>query len=461
NVRGKKRPKSKVKKVGWSQNENRECDEKEKWVLSLEHYNTSWLTSDSDFSDGEGGQSARLIKEQARTRHSALNFLIQLARVYGCKQLFGYYNVLLGPGGLIFNVKNETSLKPRIAALAAITALLFCAKNFLAQAQYSEGGSFTPFSSVLADLLSSVHSCLISALGASPSIQLAVPLLHCASTLINVSPYHRLKSSLLPDIFSAFRPFISHKDPTVCVGALQCLTEIVTAVPATPEHERIITTGATEMSSEKDWAVTLCLHNLESGGCNETVQVGWWQLASGICKCHFSLLIPWLPQLETVILRDIASPLKLIQLYATRTLENFTAQIVTREDLRQFNSSLWLKLLEGPLTPILQSPLTISSVGCYCLANIGPFTYITLKEDLQILVLTLLYGCCSHEEGATRASAVRTLGLFLLFPQIAQEQYVCDINEIVLKALSDPMVFVRVKAAWAFGNLAELLSNHR
>jgi hypothetical protein len=50
--------------------------------------------------------------------------------------LFGYYNVLLGNGALLYSIKNETSVKPRIAALAAITALLSDAKHFLAQAQH-------------------------------------------------------------------------------------------------------------------------------------------------------------------------------------------------------------------------------------------------------------------------------------------------------------------------------------
>ena len=53
-----------------------------------------------------------------------------------CKLLYGYYNTFLGRGGLLYNLEHDTFLKPRVAALAAITVLLSDAKPFLAQAQH-------------------------------------------------------------------------------------------------------------------------------------------------------------------------------------------------------------------------------------------------------------------------------------------------------------------------------------
>lgn len=52
----------------------------------------------------------------------------------GCKVLYEYYGTLLGK--LTFCVKNEKLSKPKIAAMAAINALLTDAKPFLAQAQH-------------------------------------------------------------------------------------------------------------------------------------------------------------------------------------------------------------------------------------------------------------------------------------------------------------------------------------
>jgi hypothetical protein len=47
----------------------------------LSQFNRAWPQSDSDFSDSEGGAQAKLNKEHARTRHSAISLLILLVQV--------------------------------------------------------------------------------------------------------------------------------------------------------------------------------------------------------------------------------------------------------------------------------------------------------------------------------------------------------------------------------------------
>jgi hypothetical protein len=75
----------------------------------------------------------------------------------------------------------------------------------------SEGGSFMTFSEVLSEMISSLHVTLGALLLSSPGPALAVPLLHCTSQLLSVSPYHRLKPGLLTSLFSAVQPYILHK----------------------------------------------------------------------------------------------------------------------------------------------------------------------------------------------------------------------------------------------------------
>lgn len=52
----------------------------------------TWLTSDSEVSDSEGGRTRRLRKAQARVRLAAVNLLVTVAKVTSIPNTFCLYD---------------------------------------------------------------------------------------------------------------------------------------------------------------------------------------------------------------------------------------------------------------------------------------------------------------------------------------------------------------------------------
>lgn len=456
NQPGKKKQKS--KRVSWIEKKDEDLDIKD--APASDVYQLSNFTSDSDYSDSESSQAGKLAKEQAKTRHAAFNFIIRLSNILKGKQLYGYYNVLII--SLIQCLRNETAHKTRIAALAAVGALLLHSKPFLAQAQHSEGTSFLAFSASLSELVSGLHTSLGGCLSSVPPVYVLTPLLHTTASLISVSPYHRLRPGLLSNIFSNFLPYLKHKDPSACVAALKCLNEIVSLEPTTPEQKDILLRGMKASDTlSSSWLLHFITTFLKTLDTNETVRLTCWQLMGNLCKHHFSFVEDSIPLIENLLFADLTSSSQEIQLYATYALNKLLEGIIGKEELENYNKDLWRKLLGGPLISLLQSPGAIACEACDCLANMGPIIFSNLKEEEQIFVITLIFGCVNHEKAKVRAGAVHTLGIFLLFPQMMQEQFLYDAKDLLVKSLSDSFLVVRIKAAWALGNLVDLVVNNQ
>ncbi|XP_026735223.1 HEAT repeat-containing protein 6 isoform X1 [Trichoplusia ni] len=120
---------------------------------------------------------------------------------------------------------------------------------------------------------------------------------------------------------------------------------------------------------------------------------------------------------------------------------------------------IWEKLIT-PLSTVLQchenSPC--KPVVCDCIANIGERSFKELPRHLQVLCCTLLIGSCSDEEAAVRAAAVRALAMLVMYRTLRDDIcFVSDCGENILRALKEPMLVVRTKAAWALGNLSDAL----
>ncbi|XP_014262357.1 HEAT repeat-containing protein 6 [Cimex lectularius] len=449
---------SKVKQVNWPEQQNE--NEMEDSIISrasVDAYRTLWNHSESDQSDSETGQAFRIAKLQARTRHAAFNLLIQIIKVVGCRPLYGHYALLIGK--LTGNLRRDVHYKPKITALAAITALLSSSKTFLAQAQHREGGSFTTFSESLAQLVSNLHAILGQLLKSCTHFNLIPPLLHTTAALISVSPYKRLAPLLLTNIFRVIQTYINSKDPAIASGVLLCITEIVILNPISNEQRDILTSGATD--DEPCWVFTHCINILKNPESEEVKKIGAWQLLSGLCQCHYDMVKLHLPILEDNILKSLENITdNKLQYYVAKTLDYILVKVLYDEGMFLYRKELWTKLIKGPFIPMAQSPTKIASLACDCLSSLGPDIYHTLPEDLQILVITLVIGCCYSDLFGVRAAAINTLGMFLLFPQMISEQFVHDTKDILIKALKDGNDLVRSRASWSFGNLIELLKNN-
>ncbi|XP_047029951.1 HEAT repeat-containing protein 6 [Helicoverpa zea] len=120
---------------------------------------------------------------------------------------------------------------------------------------------------------------------------------------------------------------------------------------------------------------------------------------------------------------------------------------------------MWEKLVM-PLSTVLQCHETspAKAVVCDCIANIGERSFKELPRRVQVLCCTLLIGSCSDEEATVRAAAVRALAMLVMYRTLREDIcFVSDCGENILRALAEPILVVRIKAAWALGNLCDAL----
>uniref|UniRef100_A0ABM0MVP0 HEAT repeat-containing protein 6 n=1 Tax=Saccoglossus kowalevskii TaxID=10224 RepID=A0ABM0MVP0_SACKO len=134
-------------------------------------------SSESEYSDTEGGEAAKIKSCMSKVRQTAL----------GCL---------------------HTIIRARAGALAVLSSLLDGSKQYLAAAagdQERQPAAFTPFS--------------------------------CLAILILNVPYHKLRSGLLTKMVKQIKQFLSHKDHNVRVA---CLTFLGSIVSIQPQLEEII-----------------------------------------------------------------------------------------------------------------------------------------------------------------------------------------------------------------------------
>ncbi|RZF42682.1 hypothetical protein LSTR_LSTR001477 [Laodelphax striatellus] len=449
----------------------------EKSVVNVEEFDLAELnltTSDSDFSDNEGGRLAKRARVHSKVRLASLNLLLNLTKVCGCIELFGYYGSLLASSGLPHSILREPAIRVRSTAIATLSVLLSAAKGFFAFAQETESASFTAFSSVLADLLKSLHTCLISAFKQTSPTLIYMNLIHCASALVGCTPYHRLKPGLATQLYIAVCPFLRYKERNMTVAVLTYIGALVTLSPTTEEVCRLISqrevvekgidshdTDNKETDNVKILLPDLCIDNIKDLTSPVQVIVESWQLITHLTRNHYGIISTHVQPVLEALHISLVSTSDVVQLHAAKALEQIAPLMANSKDTEALCIEEWCYLLKGgPLLGLLQSANAIAAAGCDCVANIGPNVWTQLSRDVQLLVITLLFGCAGHEECPVRAAAIRAIAILLAFPSLADdEQFVCDVCDSVLALIKDPFLSVRIKAAWSLGKLCETLQH--
>lgn len=214
-------------------------------------------TSDSDFSDNEGGKMAKLYHSWGRIRQAALNLLSSAIKRTENPVIFSYWTHFipegpsLGQHNLTTCILKDTSVRGRMCALNALMLLLTSSKWYLAQAEPSDkSSSFTPFSVVLGLTLIELHRTLSLAL-----CQLSVPVLalvlKCMAVLVQATPYHKLNPGLATKIVRNVKCLIYHKDASVQVTALIVMGCILAFEPVFPEIQQAMIKLEKENTGEK------------------------------------------------------------------------------------------------------------------------------------------------------------------------------------------------------------------
>ncbi|XP_056140684.1 HEAT repeat-containing protein 6 isoform X2 [Lampris incognitus] len=212
----------------------------------------SWKrsSSDSEFSDPEGGVQSKLRLYQGRVRQAALHCLLAVVKGVERRTLYGYWSSFIpdAPVGgpppltLLTIVLKDPSPKVRACALQVLSAMLDGSRQFLGVAEdtSSPRTSFTPFSFSLATAVKELHRALGLALLAETSAHTLTQIIKCLAYLVANAPYHRLRPGLLSPLWRLIRPYIRHRDVNVRVSVLTLYGALVTTQAPLPEVQLLL-----------------------------------------------------------------------------------------------------------------------------------------------------------------------------------------------------------------------------
>uniref|UniRef100_A0A673ILG5 HEAT repeat-containing protein 6 n=1 Tax=Sinocyclocheilus rhinocerous TaxID=307959 RepID=A0A673ILG5_9TELE len=214
---------------------------------------TSWKkgSSDSEFSDPEGGMQSKLRLYQARVRQSALQCFLAVVKCVEKRILYGYWSSFVpdapGIGGpppltLLTIALKDPSPKVRAGSLQVMSALLEGSRQFLSTAEDTSAPrqAFTPFSATLAASVRELHRCLLLALVAESSCQTLTQVLKCLAHLVSNVPYNRLRPGLLSPLWKQIRPYVRHRDVNVRVSSLTLFGALVSTQAPLPEIQLLL-----------------------------------------------------------------------------------------------------------------------------------------------------------------------------------------------------------------------------
>uniref|UniRef100_A0A673A4L6 HEAT repeat-containing protein 6 n=1 Tax=Sphaeramia orbicularis TaxID=375764 RepID=A0A673A4L6_9TELE len=212
----------------------------------------SWKqsSSDSEFSDPEGGAQSKLRLYHGRVRQGALYCLLAVVKGVEKRTLYGYWSSFIPespiggppPLTLLTIILKDPSPKVRACALQVLSAMLDGSRQFLGVAEdtASPRTSYTPFSFSLATAIRELHRALSLALLAETSPQTLTQIIKCLAYLVANAPYHRLKPGLLSPLWRQLRHYVRHRDVNVRVSVLTLYGALVTTQAPLPEVQLLL-----------------------------------------------------------------------------------------------------------------------------------------------------------------------------------------------------------------------------
>ncbi|XP_060747166.1 HEAT repeat-containing protein 6 [Tachysurus vachellii] len=476
----------------------------------------SWKkgSSDSEFSDPDGGMASKLRLYLARVRQSALHCFLALVKCVEKKVLYGYWTSFIPDAPSIGSPPSLTLLtialkdpspKVRAASLQVLSALLEGSRQFLSAAEDTSTPrqAFTPYSVTLASSLRELHRCLMLALLAESSSQTLTQVIKCLAHLVSNVPYRRLRPGLLSPLWKQIRPYIRHRDVNVRVSSLTLLGAMLSSQAPLPEVQLLLKQPSSG-SRDRDnntcmdikgaeegpcWLLQLCVALVtqpREDSCSDSdtatatsgslepspVRLEALQVLAHLVKGYFCLAQTSLMELEQLSARCLREQDPSVQLHGAKLLEELGIGIIqqyradpsTSENVSPVPVSqmvqFWSVVLTGPLIGALQNEQhpTLQTSACDMLSSILPQAFSQLPDKTQVLCITVLLGLTYSENSLVKAAAVRALGVYILFPCLREDvMFVADTANAILSVLDDRSPNVRAKAAWSLGNLTDTL----
>lgn len=485
-----------------------------------------YRTSDSEFSDNEHNRESVNRHKQSKLRLTALSLILVVAANVEKKVMFGYWHSMFSTeesssATLMNCVIKDSSPRCRIMALQTVVQLLRNSKPFLIQAENKDKGptTFTPFSMTLGNMITFTYEKLTQALIKEGDLTVLTQILKCISIFIPATPFHRLKSGTVTGFIKYVRLLIRHKDPTVKVGALIVMGNLISIPDITSEiYELVeipkskiefswkkidesIKTGGQEGNDEiidmefedeeeaeaerigqkseenpavkMPWLLQVVLENLgvfggmmKSPSPATSVRIESLQVLTALTS-HFLLMKDHLLAISMALTKSLQNILPDEKLYASRAIESLGSSIniflsQDKKNLQDLETSIgfWTNIIPSVVERIPDStqPPTLRSSLADGLANIGVHVFEKLDRQKQILLISILTGCSYDDDANVKSSAIRALAVYVLFPSLREDLcFVENTVESILRIIKDQNVVTRTKASWSLGNVVDAL----
>ncbi|KAK1331093.1 hypothetical protein QTO34_009041 [Cnephaeus nilssonii] len=229
---------------------------------------SSWKrisSSESDYSDAEGGMQSKMRSYQAKVRQGALACFLSTIKSIEKKVLYGYWSAFVSDTPELGSPQSVSlmtlTLKDPSPKVRAFRFSVLCWEEkldnsffLLLKIPVIHRRAFTPFSVMIASSIRELHRCLLLALVAESSSQTLTQIIKCLANLVSNSPYNRLKLSLLTKVWNQIKPYVRHKDVNVRVSSLTLLGAIVSTHAPLPEVQLLLQQPCSSGLSNSDSA---------------------------------------------------------------------------------------------------------------------------------------------------------------------------------------------------------------
>lgn len=427
-------------------------------------------SSEGEVSDSDTG-SAKFKTVLSKIRHQTLSCLALVFQLLDRHTAFSYWLSFLSDGPrppnspplLLTCLLKDPVPKCRGAAVSVLCSMLEGSKSYLAVADDSPRSTqpFTPYSQTIGGVVREMHRSLLLALTAEPNNTTLTQIVKALSLLVANSPYHQLCVGYIGRVTASLGRLSNHRDLNVQVACLTCYGAVISVFPS---HKEVVQwLASSDDLSSTPWLLQHCLSLLQQQS-SLSLQTEALQILAALAKFYFPQISGCWTQLKDFYMSHLVSFPRRVQQHVLKMLEELCRALASSPPpgLPLF----WEELLGGPLTAILQDYSdhgTLAAQACDILATMSSQTMATIKAPFRILCLTLPLGLSKDATApsAVIASAVRVLGVFVLFNMLREdENFFLDSQCAISHCLASTAMAVRVQAAWALANLIDSCSSY-
>jgi len=181
---------------------------------ALPEHGIAKYSSDSDTSDTEINNSVHI---ESKVRLEAIRLMQALIEIRQSKEIFGYWSQIVATGSrsdarvLTRSILVEPVSKVTQNVLSTLTELLIGAKLFLIHAEETNHTSFITFFGTVCLMIKELHFALSLILFTEKNVAVLMHALKCTATLVQGTPYERLKPGLATKLIRNCKPYLAHK----------------------------------------------------------------------------------------------------------------------------------------------------------------------------------------------------------------------------------------------------------